>query len=76
MVSSGLDQLTGQLSLTELEVQVGNGIPDEEVGDKAGMGEGGAGEGEGVVLLQPGCDGASLIGVTIPCYHWLDHDFL
>ena len=61
--------------LAELMALAGNSIPDE-VGDKAGVGEGGLGDGGGVVLLQPGRDGCSLIGALIPCYHWLYHNFL
>ena len=62
--------------LTELAALAGNGISDEEVGDEAGVGEGGLGDRGGVVLLQPGCYGGSLIGVPIPCYHWLNHNCL
>ena len=49
--------------MAELAALAGNRIPDEEVGDKAGVGEGGLGNGGGVILLQPGCDGGSFIGV-------------
>ena len=62
--------------LAELEALAGDGILDEEVGDEAGVGEGGLGDGGGVVLLQPGCDGGSFVGVPIPCYHRLNHHFL
>ena len=67
---------TVECLLAELAALAGNGVPDEEVGDEAGVGEGGLGDGGGVVLLQPGCDGGSLISVPIPCYHRLDHNFL
>ena len=60
--------------LAELAALAGNGIPDEEVGDEAGVGDGDLGDGGGVVLLQPGCDGGSLIGVPIPCHHRLCHN--
>ena len=78
MDTSAVDQLMKSLEclLAELAALASNGIPDEEVGDKAGVGEGGLGDGGGVVLLQPGCDGGSLIGVPIPCYYRLNHHFL
>ena len=67
---------TVECLLAELAALAGNGVPDEKVGDEAGVGEGGLGDGGGVVLLQPGCDGGSLISVPVPCYHRLNHHFL
>ena len=69
------NSISGRCLLAELVALAGNGVPDEEVGDKAGVGEGGLGDKGGVVLLQPGCDGGSLIGVPIPCY-WVNHNCL
>ena len=76
MYTSALDQLMRSVKglLAELAALDGNGIPDGDIGKEGGVGEGGLGDRGGVVLLQPGCDGGSLIGVPIPCYHWLNHN--
>ncbi len=54
----------------------GNGVLDEEVGNKAGVGQHSLGDGGGVVLLKPVLHGGPLIGVPIRCYHRLYHHSL
>ena len=54
----------------------GNGRLDEEVGDKAGMGEGEACDGGGGVEGEPLLHGLPLVSVPVCGYHRILHHHL
>ena len=67
------DRGSGLCCLAELLTLASNGTLDQQVGDQAGVGQGGLGDRRGVLPLQPLCNGGPLIGMPIPGYHWVHH---
>ena len=59
-----------------LDQVVGNGTPGHHIWHQAQVGQLGAGDWGGVVLLQPFLHGGPLIGAPISGYHWISHPAL